>query len=69
MGTQFTLEYWITKDWYVGKLKEIPGVFSQGKTLDELEENVRDAYARMMEDEEADLPRAGVHTKALEIAG
>jgi predicted RNase H-like HicB family nuclease len=69
MGTQFTLEYWITQDWYVGKLKEVPGVFSQGKTLDELEENVRDAYAMMMEDDPADMPRAGVHTKALEVAG
>jgi predicted RNase H-like HicB family nuclease len=69
MGTQFTLEYWITQEWYVGKLKEVPGVFSQGKTLDELEENVRDAYAMMMEDDSADMPRAGVHTKALEVAG
>jgi len=28
----------------VGRLKELPGVFSQGKILAELEENVRDAY-------------------------
>jgi predicted RNase H-like HicB family nuclease len=69
MGKQFTLEYWITENWYVGKLKEVPGVFSQGKTLSELEENVRDAYAMMMEGEEADLPRVGVHTKTLEVAG
>jgi predicted RNase H-like HicB family nuclease len=68
MGTQLTLEYWITENWYVGKLQEVPGVFSQGQTLDELEENVRDAYAMMME-EETDLPRAGVHTKAIEVAG
>jgi len=69
MGKQFTLEYWITEDWYVGKLKEVPGVFSQGKTLDELEENVRDVYAMMMQDGETDLPRTGVHTKDLEVAG
>jgi hypothetical protein len=27
----FTLEYWIDEGWYVGKLKGVPGVFSQGK--------------------------------------
>jgi predicted RNase H-like HicB family nuclease len=32
-------------------LKEIPGIFSQGKSLDELEENIRDAYALMIEEE------------------
>lgn len=67
MGKQFTLQYWITEDWYVGKLKEVPGVFSQGKTLDELEENVRDAYKMMTQDEDADLPRVGVHTKDFEV--
>jgi predicted RNase H-like HicB family nuclease len=41
---QFTLEYWKDDDWYVGRLKEVPGVFSQGETLEELEENVKDAY-------------------------
>jgi predicted RNase H-like HicB family nuclease len=33
MQRQFTLEYWIDDDWYVGKLEEVPGVFSQGKRL------------------------------------
>ena len=40
----FTLEYWIDDDWYVGRLKEIPGIFSQGETLDELKVNIADAY-------------------------
>jgi predicted RNase H-like HicB family nuclease len=25
-----TPEYWTDNDWWVGRLKEIPGVFSQG---------------------------------------
>jgi predicted RNase H-like HicB family nuclease len=50
MKRLFTLEYWQDDGWFVGKLKEIPGVFSQGKTLDELKENIIDAY-RMMLDE------------------
>jgi len=37
---RFTLEYWIDDNWYVGRLKEVPGVFSQGETLEELEENI-----------------------------
>ena len=57
---QFTLEYWKDDDWYVGRLKEVPGVFSQGETLEELEENVRDAYRLMMEDDTGILPH--MHT-------
>jgi len=48
----FTLEYWVDEGWYVGRLKEVPGVFSQGESLEELEENIRDAY-RLMAEEEA----------------
>jgi predicted RNase H-like HicB family nuclease len=34
---------------YVGRLKEVPGVFSHGESLDELEENIRDAYRLIVE--------------------
>ena len=51
MERYFTLEYWIDDEWYVGKIKEVPGIFSQAETLDELEENIRDAYALMIEEE------------------
>jgi predicted RNase H-like HicB family nuclease len=61
MIRQFTLEYWLDDGWYVGKLKEVPGVFSQGETLPELEENIRDAYRLMMEEETA-LPDTEIHT-------
>jgi predicted RNase H-like HicB family nuclease len=47
----FTLEYWVDEGWYVGRLKEVPGVFSQGESLEELEENIRDAYHLMVEEE------------------
>jgi len=39
-----TLEYWEDEGWYVGRLVEIPGIFSQGETLEELKENIQDAY-------------------------
>jgi len=51
MKHTFTLEYWQDDGWYVGKIKEIPGVFSQGETIEELEENIEDAYKLLMEDE------------------
>jgi predicted RNase H-like HicB family nuclease len=50
MQRNFTLEYWLGDGWYVGRLKEVPGVLSQGETLAELEENIRDAYQLMRED-------------------
>ena len=51
MRRRFTLEYWLDEGWYVGRLKEAPGVFSQGKSLEELEENIQDAYAAMHADD------------------
>ena len=50
MQRRFTLNYWQDDGWYVGKLKEVPGVFSQGEMLEELEVNIADAYQLVMED-------------------
>ena len=44
-----TLEYWQDDGWYIGKLKEIPGVFSQGQDLAELEANIADAYQSLID--------------------
>ena len=66
MMRQFILEYWLDDDWYVGRLKEVPGVFSQGETLEELEANIREAYHLMMESEDV-LPVANVQTKEIGV--
>lgn len=66
MVRNFTLEYWMDEGWYVGRLKEVPGVFSHGKSLQELEENIREAYHLMLEEEEVS-PHAGVQTKDIEF--
>ena len=50
MLRNYTLEYWMDDGWVVGKLKEIPGIFSQGESLAELEENIKDAYRIMLEE-------------------
>jgi predicted RNase H-like HicB family nuclease len=66
MLRHFELEYWEDDGWYVGRLKEIPGVFSQGESLEELEKNVKEAYQMMMEDEEA-VPHVNIHRKEVAV--
>jgi predicted RNase H-like HicB family nuclease len=51
MKSRFTLEYWRDGAFYVGRLLEVPGVFSQGETMDELQENIQDAYDLMVTQE------------------
>ncbi len=57
----FTLEYWQDNGWYVGKLKEVPGVFSQGETLDELKQNIEDAYRLMLDSAESETEHPQSH--------
>ncbi|MEK6755080.1 MAG: type II toxin-antitoxin system HicB family antitoxin [Bacteroidota bacterium] len=66
MLPQYTLEYWIDEGWYVGRIREVPGVFSQGESLKELEDNIRDAYKMMMEDQ-SEFPSAGVQTEEIGV--
>ena len=66
MRMKFTLEYWLDEDWYVGRLKEVPGVFSQGESLKKLEENVKDAYFLLISEEDK-VPRADILNKEFEI--
>ena len=65
MNRTFTLEYWQDGVWVVGRFKGIPGVFSQGKSLDDLVENIKDAYQMMMADD-AGKP-VGITTQELEV--
>ncbi len=67
MLRNFTLEYWMDDGWYVGRLREIPGVFSQGKTLQELEENIREAYQLLTEEEDAVPINVTVQTKEIGV--
>jgi predicted RNase H-like HicB family nuclease len=67
MERKFTLEYWIEGEWYVGKLKEVPGVFSQGVTLQELEENIEDANRMIMSEQEEYKPALEIKRKELSM--
>ncbi len=66
MKHRFTLEYWKDDGWYVGRLREVPGVFSQGETLSDLQDNIRDAYHLLLEDDESHV-RQRVATKRVEV--
>jgi predicted RNase H-like HicB family nuclease len=51
MNKHLTMVYWEGDRFWLGKLLEHPEIMSQGETLEELEENLKDAYlAIMMED-------------------
>ncbi len=67
MSVQLQLEYWKDGKWFVGRLPQIPGVFSQGETLEALEENIRDAY-RLMREEQTETTVSGtVAVKEIEL--
>ena len=69
MKHEFTLEFWEDDGWFVGKLKEVPGVFSQGETLQELEENIADAYQLILQDAQiGDHPPAHMKGMLLDVA-
>ena len=46
-----TLIYWKGKKYWLGKLLENPEIMTQGKTVQELVENIKDAYYQMTLDE------------------
>ena len=51
METKLNMIYWKGDKFWVGKLLEHPEIMTQGETLEELEENMKDAYLLMtMED-------------------
>jgi len=51
METKLRMVYWKGEKFWVGKLLEYPDIMTQGRTLKELEENMKEAYMLMtMED-------------------
>ncbi len=43
MERRLTMVYWKGEHFWLGKLREYPEVITQGETLEELEENLKDA--------------------------
>lgn len=46
-----TLIYWKSDKFWLGKLLEHPEIMTQGETVEELEENIKDAFLMMAVDE------------------
>lgn len=63
MSTTMTMVYWKGDKFWLGKILEHPEIMSQGETIEELEENLRDAYRLMAMD---DVPEEH-RTKAIAI--
>ena len=51
MPTKMNMIYWKSDKFWLGKLLEHPEIMTQGKTLEELEENLKDAYLLMAMDD------------------
>lgn len=60
---KLNMVYWKSDRFWVGKLLEHPEIMTQGETLAELEENLRDAYQLIIMDE---VPE-NHQTKAIEV--
>ena len=54
MQTKMKMVYWKGEKFWVGKLLEHPEIMTQGETLEELEENMKDAYLLLTMD---DVPK------------
>ena len=63
MDKQMTMLYWKGEKFWLGKLKEHPEIMTQGETIEELEENLRDAYEMMVME---DVPE-GYRTKEITV--
>ena len=50
MPQRLTLVYWKGDRMWLGKLLEFPEIMTQGETVEELEENIRDAYRLLVLD-------------------
>ena len=51
MYTKLNIVYWKGEKFWLGKILEHPEIMSQGETLEELEENLKDAYKLMLMDD------------------
>lgn len=51
MAQKLTMAYWKGDRFWLGKLLEHPEIMTQGETLEELEENLKDAFREMAMDE------------------
>jgi len=49
MRSSYTIVVVKSEDWYAGYVKELPGAHSQGKTVKEVKENLKEAIKMVLE--------------------
>ena len=67
MVFRYRMQYWQDGAWFVGRLPQVPGVFSQGRTLSELEKNIQDAYRLMMDEQDPAPGECLIETIEIEV--
>ncbi len=71
MARQFTAIYKKRGEWYLGWAEEIPGVNTQGKTLKETKENLKDALSLILETNrffaKKEMPRGKIIREPLSV--
>ncbi len=67
MRRSLTLEYWRDEDSFVGRLLEVPGVFSQGATLEDLEVNIKDAFELVLTESDSTSIPGNTQRKEIEV--
>ncbi|HNZ28148.1 MAG TPA: type II toxin-antitoxin system HicB family antitoxin [Spirochaetota bacterium] len=55
MNRKLTTIYWKSEKFYLGKILEYPEIMTQGETVEELIENLKDAYKIMIYE---DVPKS-----------
>ena len=51
MGHHLKMVYWKGEKFWLGKFLDHPEIMTQGETIEELEENLKDAYRNMVLDD------------------
>jgi len=47
----YTLVYWNDEGSYVGRIREMPGIYSEAESLDKLVKNLQTAYQQIMKNQ------------------
>ena len=56
MDKRLTMVYWKGEKFWLGKILEYPEIMTQGESVEELEENLRDAYRMMLMEDVPKMP-------------
>lgn len=51
MDSKITMIYWKSEKFWLGKILEHPEIMTQGESIEELEENLKDAFRLMLMDD------------------